>query len=93
MWNCRKNDAATALAVLSLLLIGSAAQAQVRNYDTVYPMGAPYTINERSGAVIPGEQPTMLLKGHTKKHYRQDDNVYGKMIQLDVGMGGAHFVN
>ena len=97
-----RTNAAPTLAVLSLLLIGTAAQAQViRDYDTVYPMGAPFTINER-GAVIPGEQPVLLdddhylakVRIHRHEHFRRnDDNVYGKTIELNLGMGGAHFVN
>jgi len=97
-----KLNATPALAVLGLLCIATAAQAQVRDYDTVYPMGAPFTIKEKNG-VVPGEQAKMLngkvLYNDNGEYYeaqqkhkvhRRDDTVYGHTMELNIGLGGAH---
>jgi len=99
-----KLNAIPVLAVLGLLCIATAAQAQVRDYDTVYPMGAPFTIKQKNG-VVPGEQAKMLNgkvyydqngeyyevpKKHKVKVRRSDDTVYGHTMELNIGLGGAH---
>jgi hypothetical protein len=97
-----KLSATPALAIMSLLCVATAAQAQVRDYDTVYPMGAPFTIKERNG-VVPGEQAKMLNgrvlydqngeyyeAPRKQKFHRSDDTVYGHTMELNIGLGGAH---
>lgn len=84
-------------------LSSNAAYAQAIEYDQVYPQGARQTLIEKNSINTETAYPT--LRGSVRedfdtvktkirrRHHREpvNDTVYGKTIELDIGMGGAHF--